>query len=149
MATEIWVNFGSGNGLLPDGTKPLPDPMLTDHQWSPSDFHISLITLTSWIIVYIRVFILRKFSALYGLIWVYTLIRNSPFHPIWILFESIRFLYGPIEKWTKKFPPKMSFAKSTRGKPYLMKMRATPAVRRSPMPVGGLTSPLFYTMRSM
>ena len=30
--TEIWVNIGSGNGLLPDGTKPLPEPMLTDHQ---------------------------------------------------------------------------------------------------------------------
>ena len=26
MATEIWVNIGSGNGLLPDGTKPLPEP---------------------------------------------------------------------------------------------------------------------------
>ena len=33
MATEIWVNIGSGNGLLPDGTKPLPEPMLTDHQY--------------------------------------------------------------------------------------------------------------------
>ena len=29
MATYIWVNFGSGNGLLPDGTKPLPKPTLT------------------------------------------------------------------------------------------------------------------------
>ena len=29
MATEIWVNIGSGNGLSPDGTKPLPEPMLT------------------------------------------------------------------------------------------------------------------------
>ena len=27
MVTEIWVNIGSGNGLLPDGTKPLPDAM--------------------------------------------------------------------------------------------------------------------------
>ena len=27
--TKIWVNIGSGNGLLPDGTKPLPEPMLT------------------------------------------------------------------------------------------------------------------------
>ena len=26
------VNIGSGNGLLPDGTKPLPEPMLTYHQ---------------------------------------------------------------------------------------------------------------------
>ena len=30
--TEIWVNIGSGNGLLPDGTKPLPEPVLAYHQ---------------------------------------------------------------------------------------------------------------------
>ena len=35
---QIWVNIGSGNGLLPDGTKPLPEPMLTDHQWSQLTF---------------------------------------------------------------------------------------------------------------
>ena len=29
MAAKIWVNIGSGNGLLPDGTKPLPEAMLT------------------------------------------------------------------------------------------------------------------------
>ena len=28
MATNIWVNIRSGNGLLPDGTKLLPEPML-------------------------------------------------------------------------------------------------------------------------
>ena len=33
MVTKIWVNIGSGNGLVPDGTKPLPEPMLTNHQW--------------------------------------------------------------------------------------------------------------------
>ena len=38
MASGIWVNIGSGNGLLPDGTKPLPEPMLTDHLWSPVTF---------------------------------------------------------------------------------------------------------------
>ena len=32
------VNIGSVNGLLPDGNKPLPEPMLTDHQWSPVTF---------------------------------------------------------------------------------------------------------------
>ena len=26
------VNIGSGNGLLPDGTKPLPGPLLAYHQ---------------------------------------------------------------------------------------------------------------------
>ena len=41
-ATEIWVNIGSANGLLPDGTKPLPDPMLTYRHWghSPLVLHI-------------------------------------------------------------------------------------------------------------
>ena len=28
----------SGNGLLPEGTKPLPEPMLTYHQWGPVAF---------------------------------------------------------------------------------------------------------------
>ena len=32
MATKISFNIGLGNGLLPDGTKPLPEPMLTYHQ---------------------------------------------------------------------------------------------------------------------
>ena len=26
-----WVNIGSGNGLLPNDTKPLPEPMLSHH----------------------------------------------------------------------------------------------------------------------
>ena len=32
------INIGSGNGLLPDSIKPLPEPMLSDHQWSPVTF---------------------------------------------------------------------------------------------------------------
>ena len=31
MALEILVNTGSGNGLLPDSIKPLPEPTLTFH----------------------------------------------------------------------------------------------------------------------
>ena len=37
-AKEIWVNIGLGNGLLPDGTKPLTESTLTDHQWNPVTF---------------------------------------------------------------------------------------------------------------
>ena len=41
ISRQIWVSSGSGNGLLPDGTKPLPELMLTYHQmysWhSPED----------------------------------------------------------------------------------------------------------------
>ena len=32
MVKWIWVHLGSGNGLLPDSTKPLPEPMLTYHK---------------------------------------------------------------------------------------------------------------------
>ena len=31
--TQIWVNIGSGNDLVPDGTKLSPEPMLTSHLW--------------------------------------------------------------------------------------------------------------------
>ena len=42
MVTWIWVNIASGNGLLPDSTRPLPETMLTDRQYevfwySPED----------------------------------------------------------------------------------------------------------------
>ena len=37
MATEIWANFGAGNGLLREGTKPLPEPILT-YQKGPAAF---------------------------------------------------------------------------------------------------------------
>ena len=33
MATENWVYIGTGNGLLPDGTKPLPKLRLIYHLW--------------------------------------------------------------------------------------------------------------------
>ena len=41
---DPWVNIGSGNGLLPDGTKPLPEPLLTNYQsclvtFTPGQFH--------------------------------------------------------------------------------------------------------------
>ena len=38
MATQILVNIGSGNGSLPDGTKPLPEPMLTYLLLNPMKF---------------------------------------------------------------------------------------------------------------
>ena len=31
--TLIWINTGSGNGLLPDGIRPLLELMLTNYQW--------------------------------------------------------------------------------------------------------------------
>ena len=36
----IWVNIGSGNGLVPDGTKLLPEPMLSGVTWHwPESFY--------------------------------------------------------------------------------------------------------------
>ena len=40
MATEIWVNTDSDNGLLPDGTKPLTEPILTYHKQGPNGIHL-------------------------------------------------------------------------------------------------------------
>ena len=38
-ATHIGVNIGSGNGLVPGGTKPSPEPMLTidEVQWQGNE----------------------------------------------------------------------------------------------------------------
>ena len=38
MASGTLVNIVSGNGLMPDGTKPLPKPLLTYHQQGPVAF---------------------------------------------------------------------------------------------------------------
>ena len=38
VTTEICVKIGSGNGLLPDDTKSLPQPMLISHQWNLEAF---------------------------------------------------------------------------------------------------------------
>ena len=35
MLTKILVKYGSGNSLLPDGTKALPEQMLTYHHDQP------------------------------------------------------------------------------------------------------------------
>ena len=32
------VKMGSGHGLSPEGTKSLPEPMLTNHQWGLVEF---------------------------------------------------------------------------------------------------------------
>ena len=32
IATQIWANIGSGNGLVPDGAKPLPESMMASDQ---------------------------------------------------------------------------------------------------------------------
>ena len=33
MATWIWINISSDNSLLPEGTKPLTEPVVTYHRW--------------------------------------------------------------------------------------------------------------------
>ena len=38
MASWNLNNIGSGNGLVPDGTKPSPEPMLIFHYWIPERY---------------------------------------------------------------------------------------------------------------
>ena len=37
MASQIQISAGSGNSLLPDGTKPSPEPMLTYCKLGPME----------------------------------------------------------------------------------------------------------------
>ena len=48
MALRILVNIGTGNGLLPDSTKSLPEPIWTYCQWDPSGHMISEILKLSF-----------------------------------------------------------------------------------------------------
>ena len=38
ITSWIFVNIGLGNDLLPDGIKPLPEPMLINHRWERVPF---------------------------------------------------------------------------------------------------------------
>ena len=52
MAKEIWVKIGSGNSLLPYGTKPLPKANVDLSSVRSSDIH--LITEIIWKIKYLK-----------------------------------------------------------------------------------------------
>ena len=62
MATGVYVNIGAGNGLLPDGTKPLPEPMLTNAQWGCCGIH--LIAMSQEILKIFTVEMSLKFTNL-------------------------------------------------------------------------------------
>ena len=60
MASQNSVNIGSDNGLVPSGTKPLTEPVLTNHQWGHMAFtwgqfhrkysrYLSLISVGKWL----------------------------------------------------------------------------------------------------
>ena len=53
MVTQIWVNTGWGNGLLPDGTQALPEPMLT-HPYSSVGGGINRRYLTHQAMIYMH-----------------------------------------------------------------------------------------------
>ena len=44
MATDVWVNIGSGNGLLPDGTKPSPKTIVDLSSAKSSGIHMTAIS---------------------------------------------------------------------------------------------------------
>ena len=64
----LWVNTGSGNGLLPDGTKPIPEPVSSYHQWSLVAFTLQ------WFH--------RKCSR-------YQLVKSLPYFPGYIEFNAL------------------------------------------------------------
>ena len=50
MVSYVFVNLGSGNGLVPEGTKPLLESRLTYHQWGPMVFIWGQLQCTRYII---------------------------------------------------------------------------------------------------
>ena len=69
MASWIWVNIGSGNGFLPDGNKPLPEPMLTLQD--PGGLHVGRMNFairgdieTCCVIIYCNISAAREFCAM-------------------------------------------------------------------------------------
>ena len=45
MTTDMWFNIGLGNGgLMADGTKPFPEPMLTYYQLGSGYIHLMTIS---------------------------------------------------------------------------------------------------------
>ena len=70
IAIEVWVNIGSGNGLLPDGTKSLPEPMLTNDQWGVVLCGIHLIAISHWQKI-------CKIFIMLALKWVRNLLNNN------------------------------------------------------------------------
>ena len=89
----MWVNIGSGNDLLPNGTKPLPEPMLTYHQWIPvtitsgqfrGRWFQSSINKQNWLEIYLSKF---SFKSHWGH-WASRSRNLSGINTIWRKFKS-------------------------------------------------------------
>ena len=71
MTTWIWINVGSGNGLLPDGNNPLPEPLLT--------YRHNAMTFTRWVFHNKRYLSHQSLKLAWKLlIWNATLISQGP-----------------------------------------------------------------------
>ena len=57
MASQIQFNIGSGNSLVPNGTKPVPESMLIVNQLDPKE-HISI-----KIFNIVQIFSFKKYSC--------------------------------------------------------------------------------------
>ena len=104
MATKIWVNIGSGNGLLPDGNKPLPEPMLTDHQWSPvtfilGQFHNRCLNHQHWS-PFENYMSKLSFNFPRGQ-WVNEIICNSSHSSIWAVIQSSPYHVASVQHYVK------------------------------------------------
>ena len=91
MVTKKWVNIASGNGLLPDGTKPIPEPMLTCHQ----RFGIHLHSISQEMLINLIINVFRDYT--FRIIfprgqWVKSLL---PFHQY---VPFITFMQHPVSK---------------------------------------------------
>ena len=84
-ATYIWVNIASDNGLLPDGTKPSLETMLTNHLWGLEAFTWQQIFTGNYRDIYpwyvFKITNLSLQSHLQGanvLMWIWSICQSIP-----------------------------------------------------------------------
>ena len=108
MATVILDNIGSGNGLLPVDTKPLPDPLLTYHPRAIKQ-HIpqQSVTKSSLTITYSKIHSnlpgageLSETARNYvHKLWIHWLPMNSPHKDQWRRPLMFSLIYAWINGW--------------------------------------------------
>ena len=102
MTSWILVNIVLGNGFLPDGTKPLHEPILINHQWervtlSPEVNFTGTISIFDMILIIIHLRLQPHLSG-EGVQWVKNVVRRERFD----YYLRIRVLRTSI--WLRSWP---------------------------------------------
>ena len=96
MVTEIWVNNGLGNGLLPGGTKPLPKPQCWLNIYGLYYF-LHILYVHCWFCIkqgWGGVHLNKSYMILWSWFWVWFQLKKSAswLHLVWWRFTKWNFI---------------------------------------------------------